>query len=317
MKVWISGAGGMIGSHLAEMLAAEGHEILATFYNPTIDLDEIAHLPTQEVDVTDWTSVLRSLADFAPNAIFHLAAQSYPTVSWQRPVETLRANVIGTAIVFEAVRALGLAPRIVVAGSSAAYGFVEPDEVPILESHALKPLHPYGVSKAATEMLAYQYWANFQVHALSARIFNCTGPRKVGDAASDFVRRAVSLENGRSDAVLLVGNLSAKRALIDVRDLNRALILLLDRGAPGEIYNVSGSTAYAMSQIVDLVLAQCARKDLAVEVDPELLRTTDEKIIWGDTRRLHDATGWRQEIPIERTIADMFTYWRGKKRSFA
>jgi len=69
MKVWISGAGGMIGSHLAEMLAAEGHQILATFYNPTIDLEDIAHLPTQEVDVTDWTSVLRSLADFAPDAI--------------------------------------------------------------------------------------------------------------------------------------------------------------------------------------------------------------------------------------------------------
>src|SRR5262245_20023412 len=232
MRVWISGAGGMIGSHLAEMLATDGHDILATYFTPTIDLDEIAHLPLQEVDVTDWTAVLRSLADFHPDAVFHLAAQSYPTVSWQRPVETMRANVIGTTIVFEAIRALGISPRIVIAGSSAAYGFVEPDEVPVLESHGLKPLHPYGVSKAATEMLAYQYWANYGQHAVAARIFNCTGPRKVGDAASDFVRRAVALETDPRLNVLSVGNLEAKRAIIDVRDLNRALVLLLERGKP-------------------------------------------------------------------------------------
>jgi len=317
MKVWISGAGGMIGSHLAEMLAADGHEVLATHFTPTIDLGEIAHLPLQEVDVTDWTSVLRSLEDFAPDAVFHLAAQSYPIVSWQRPVETLKSNVIGTAIIFEAIRALGISPRIVVAGSSAAYGLVEPAELPVVESHGLKPLHPYGVSKAATEMLAYQYWANYGMHAVAARIFNCTGPRKVGDAASDFVRRAVALETDYRASVLSVGNLSAKRAIIDVRDLNRALTLLMQRGTPGEIYNISGSTAYAVSEIVDLVLTQCARKDVTVAVNPDLLRTTDEKIIWGDAGKLHKATGWRQDIPLERTIADMFAYWRNKKQTSA
>jgi len=314
MKVWISGAGGMIGSHLAEMLAAAGHEILGTYWRPTIDIAEIAHLPLQELDITDGSSLLSSLADFRPDGIFHLAAQSYPTVSWQRPIETLQSNVIGTTMIFEAVRSLKLTPRIILAGSSAAYGFVAPEEVPVSERRALKPLHPYGVSKAAMEMMAYQYWANFKVDAVCVRIFNCTGPRKVGDAASDFVRRAVSLERDGGSSRLLVGNLSTRRALVDVRDLNRALTLLMQRGTPGEVYNVGGDTAYSMSAIAQLVLANSLRRDISVEVDPGLLRTIDEAIIWGDTTRVRDATGWRQDIPIERTIEDMFLYWRGKDR---
>lgn len=183
MKVWITGAGGMMGSHLAEMLLAAGHDVYATYCRPTIDPSDL-QFNGAEVDITDWCSVYDSIATFRPDAVFHLAAQSYPAVSWARPVETLTTNMVGTAIVFEALRRVRPHAKIIVAGSSAEYGFVDPSEVPINERRELRPLHPYGVSKAATDMLAYQYHKSYGMHTVVARIFNCTGPRKVGDALS-------------------------------------------------------------------------------------------------------------------------------------
>ncbi|KBE22522.1 GDP-mannose 4,6-dehydratase Gca [Mycobacterium tuberculosis M2384] len=137
MKVWITGAGGMMGSHLAEMLLAAGHDVYATYCRPTIDPSDL-QFNGAEVDITDWCSVYDSIATFRPDAVFYLAAQSYPAVSWARPVETLTTNMVGTAIVFEALRRVRPHAKIIVAGSSAEYGFVDPSEVPINERRELR-----------------------------------------------------------------------------------------------------------------------------------------------------------------------------------
>ncbi len=312
MKVWITGAGGMMGSHLAEMLQAAGHDVRATYYKPTIDPLELHNFEAVEVDITDWCSVYDSLAAFRPDVVFHLAAQSYPTASWERPVETLTSNVVGTAIVFEALRRLRPDAKVIVAGSSAEYGFVDPSEVPIKERRELRPLHPYGVSKVATDLLACQYHSSYNTHTVVARIFNCTGSRKVGDALSDFVRRCTWLERHPEQHTIRVGNLTTQRTIVDVRDLNRALILLMDKGEAGADYNLGGSVAYEMGHILDQVISACERDDIVPEVDAALLRPTDEKIIFGDCSKLTALTGWQPEIPLSQTIADMFDYWRSK-----
>jgi GDP-4-dehydro-6-deoxy-D-mannose reductase len=302
----------MMGSLLSSALIVAGHDVLASYYKPTIDPADLTDIPLEEVDIRDWCSVYDSLVRFRPDAVFHLAAQSYPAVSWQRPIETLETNVIGTANVLEAVRRLGTNVRVVVAGSSAEYGTIDAERVPIPETAPLLPLHPYGVSKVATDLLAYQYWAGFGLDAVRVRIFNCTGPRKVGDALSDFVRRTVWLERHPQVKVMRVGNLGTQRTIVDVRDLNRGLILLLERGKSGEVYNLGGSTAYSMSAVLSRVL-QCARRnDIVPEVDPKLLRPTDEPIIWADCSKLRAMTGWEPQISLDQTIDDMLCYWRQK-----
>ena len=160
--------------------------------------------------------------------------------------------------------------------------------------------------------LAYQYWAGFGLDAVRVRIFNCTGPRKVGDALSDFVRRIVWLERHPEVNVIRVGNLETRRTIVDVRDLNRGLILLLDRGKSGEVYNLGGPTAYPMSAVLSWVLQRATRSDIVPEVDPKLLRPTDEPIIWADCTKLKLATGWEPAVPLEQTIDDMLSYWRQK-----
>jgi GDP-4-dehydro-6-deoxy-D-mannose reductase len=312
MRIWISGCGGMMGSHLCDALAGAGHVVLATYYKPTVDAADLAALALEEVDIRDWCSVYDSLTHFQPNAVFHLAAQSYPTASWQRPIETLETNIIGTANVLEAVRRLGSDVRVVVAGSSAEYGTVDPQKVPVSEGEPLLPLHPYGVSKVAADLLAYQYWAGSGLDTVRVRIFNCTGPRKTGDALSDFVRRAVWLERHPEVKVIRVGNLATRRTIVDVRDLNRGMILLLDRGKSGEVYNLGGPTAYPMNDILSRVLRCTTRSDIVAEIDPKLLRPTDEPIIWADCTKLKLATGWEPEISLDQTIEDMAAYWRQK-----
>ena len=312
MRIWISGCGGMMGSHLCEALAAAGHEVLASYYKPTVDPADLAGFALEEVDIRDWCSVYDSLTHFRPEAVFHLAAQSYPAASWQRPIETLETNVIGTANVLEAVRRLDSQVRVVIAGSSAEYGATDPRQGPISESAPLLPLHPYGVSKVATDLLAYQYWAGFGLDAVRVRIFNCTGPRKVGDALSDFVRRTVWLVRHNGAYVIRVGNLQTRRTIVDVRDLNRALSLLLERGKSGEVYNLGGATAHPMSTMLSQVLQRATRRDIVAETDPKLLRPTDEPVIWADCSRLKAATGWEPEISLDQTIDDMLSYWRQK-----
>jgi GDP-4-dehydro-6-deoxy-D-mannose reductase len=312
MRIWISGCGGMMGSHLAEMFVAAGHEVRATYYKPTVDWADLRKLPLHEIDIRDWCSVFDSLTAFRPDAIFHLAAQSYPTISWERPCETLETNVIGTANIFEAARRLESRVRIVVACSSAEYGTVDPGRVPITEDFPMLPLHPYGVSKVATDLLAYQYHASYGTDAIRVRIFNCTGPRKCGDVLSDFIRRVVWLERHPEKDEVRVGNLNARRTIVDVRDLNRGLMLLLEGGESGEVYNLGGTTAYTVKDLLSWVLEASSRSGIQPKVDHKLLRPTDEQIIWGDSSKLRAATGWEPVIPIRRTIDDMLEYWRGK-----
>ncbi|MFH1112360.1 MAG: GDP-mannose 4,6-dehydratase [Pseudomonadota bacterium] len=316
MRVLITGIGGMMGSHLTDYLSGQGIRPLGIHYNSTVPLSEIGGRATlEECDVRDALRVLRLIDDFRPQVIYHLAAQSYPSVSWLRPADTLDINIIGTVNVCEAVKlvrrvAPDYDPVILVACSSAEYGAsLTPERTPISEDAPLLPLSPYGVSKVGQDLLAYQYHHCDGLRTIRTRIFNTTGPRKVGDAAGDFTRRVVEVECGKAEC-LRVGNLTTRRAITDVRDLIRALVLLAERGAPGEVYNISGKHVYSMKEVVDLVKT-LAKVPVRVEEDASLLRPTDEPVIFGDSSRLQACTTWEQEIPLERTLSDMLEYWRG------
>lgn len=321
MKILVTGAGGMVGSHMVEVLHKQGEEVIGTYYKPTIDLTEIcSDIKMIECDVRYPQSVEEILIKYQPDQIYHLAAQSYPTVSWDRPYETIETNINGTIAIFEAIKKIRKMftkeydPIVVVACSSAEYGEtlnqLEEDEVYVKETALLQPLHPYGVSKVGQDLISQQYFINDHIRCIRARIFNSTGTRKVNDVTSDFTKRAAIAERtGKYE--LRVGNLSTKRAIMDQRDLVSALMLLANKGTAGEVYNISSEYIYKMSDIVEMIEEQIGHK-LHIKVDPELLRPTDEKIIVGDVTKLKKDTGWYQVIPMKQTIIDMLNYWRHK-----
>lgn len=310
-KVWVTGYGGFMGVHLVDLLETKGEEVLATYFRPTTDLrDSKPRGRVEECDIRDQAKVNTLLQEFQPEKIFHLAAQSYPTVSWEDPWYTIETNVIGTVNIFEAVKRSGLNCKILNACSSAEYGYVTEDEVPVREEHALKPLHPYGVSKASQEMLGYQYYKNFGIPSIAVRIFNTTGPGKVNDVCSDLTKRLVEMTKGiNPEKKLRVGNLDAKRAITDVRDVIRAFDLALDKATMGEAYNLSGEMVYEVREIVDL-LRSLVGFDFETWQDPKLLRPTDEPIIYGSSRKFQKETHWKQVISLENTLKDMLDYWQ-------
>ncbi|MFM2385393.1 MAG: hypothetical protein RL660_150 [Bacteroidota bacterium] len=307
----------MVGSHLAEYYHECGIGVLGTKFNPTIDITDIeGKIDLVQCDVRDAQHVFELINENRPSIIYHLAAQSFPTVSWEKPVETMDINANGTINVFEAIlhvqkQQADYNPVVVVACSSAQYGSsLTPENTPIKEDVQFLPLHPYGVSKVAQDLLTYQYFQNNGLRGIRARIFNTTGTRKINDAVSEFTRRAVQLEKGLINE-FKVGNLASKRALADVRDLVNALVLLAEKGKAGEAYNISGNKVYEMTEVIAHIENILGRK-IATVVDPTLLRSTDEPVIYGDSSRLVAQTGWQQSIPLEKTIADMIEYWRTK-----
>lgn len=320
MTVMVTGAGGMVGSHMVELLHARGENVVGTYYKPTTDITELDRaIRMIECDVRYAPSVEKIIMEYRPEQIYHLAAQSYPTVSWDRPYETLDTNGNGTVAVFEAVKKVrlvdpGYDPMVVVACSSAEYGEtlnqLEGDKVYVQETAQLQPLHPYGVSKVCQDLLSFQYYMNDKIRCIRARIFNSTGTRKVNDVTSDFTKRAILAERS-GDYTLKVGNLDTRRAIMDQRDLVSALMLLAEKGKPGDVYNISSEHVYQMRDIVTMIEKQLGHT-FNIEVDPKLLRPTDERIIVGDVTKLKRDTGWSQKIPMEQTVADMLEYWRKK-----
>lgn len=323
MNILVTGAGGMVGSHMVELLHARGENVIGTYYKPTVDIKELPKdIKMLECDVRYATNVEKIIMQYCPEQIFHLAAQSYPTVSWERPYETIETNINGTIAIFEAIKKVRTLlnskydPMVIVACSSAEYGetlnqLEGKGKIYVKETAELQPLHPYGVSKVGQDLISFQYFMNDQIRCIRARIFNSTGTRKINDVTSDFTYRAVEAEK-TGTYELRVGNLETKRAIMDQRDLIDALILLAERGKPGDVYNISSEYIYQMRDIVTMIERQIGHK-FTIKVDPELLRPTDEKIIVGDVTKLKNDTGWQQKIPMEQTVADMLDYWRNKK----
>lgn len=320
MKVLVTGAGGMVGSHMVELLYKRGNEVVGIWHKNKKNIEQIT-LPIKFVqcDLRYAQGIDELIMDFMPEQIYHLAAQSYPTVSWVSPTETIDVNVNSTINIYEAIKKARkykdskYNPIVIVACSSAEYGETLNQmqglgEVYVKETAQLQPLHPYGVSKVGQDLISFQYFMNDHIRCIRARIFNSTGTRKVNDVTSDFTKRAVEAEK-TSNWELKVGNLDTKRAIMDQRDLVKGLMLLAEKGKAGDVYNISSEYVYQMSDIVKMIEKQVGHK-LEIKVDEKLIRPTDEKIIVGDITKLKEDTGWYQDIRMEQTISDMLDYWR-------
>lgn len=342
-RALITGVTGMAGSHLAEHLLARGDIEVCGTYRWRSRMDNLhdltragklnilqpgvadpetvarfikpAALNLVEVDLLDAWSMRTVIAGLRPDYIFHLAAQSFVPSSWHMPAETMQINTVGQINLFESVRAAGIKPLIHVAGSSEEYGLVLPHEVPMSERNALRPLSPYAVSKVAQELLAWQYFRSYGLRTVVTRGFNHTGPRR-GDyfATSSFAKQIAEIELDSRPPVVMVGDLESKRDWSDVRDTVRGYWLALEKGEPGEVYNVGSGVTRSVGQMLETLLG-FTKVRIDVKTDPARLRPSDVKILWSDCTKFYQQTGWQPQIPFERTMSDLLDYWRAKLRA--
>ena len=316
MKVLITGITGFVGSHLAEYIL-ENHPGVEIYgiRRWRSRMENIEHLISKinvlECNLVDASSVKALVADVKPDKIFHLAAQSFVPSSWNAPAESLTTNILGQLNIFEALRESKLENCWVqIACSSEEYGMVYPDEVPIKETNPLRPLSPYAVSKVGQDYLAYQYFMSFGIKTVRTRGFNHTGPRR-GEVfvESNFAKQAVEIEKKKKPPVMYVGNLEAERDFTDVRDMVRGYWLSLEKGEPGEVYNICTGKAISIQQLLDMVL-KGTKIQIEIKQDPSRLRPSDVPLLRGDCSKFQKATGWEPKIPFQKTLTDIMDYWR-------
>jgi len=305
----VTGAEGFIGSHLARYLQAKGWNVVGTYLpdNHT-SFPKLPRLDFVQCDLRNGQRITQLVNTYQPSHVFHLGAQSLPTVSWANPVATFESNIMGSLYLFEGVRRLKRAPVVVSACSSAEYGRVPASAIPVKEDRPLRPLHPYGISKVCLDLLAREYFLDYKIPAVNVRLFNTTGPGKTNDAPSDFVRQLVAIKKGLQRPVVEVGNLKPRRAFLDVNDTVRAFYLAAMKGKHGESYNVCATRTHKMSEVLQRAIRLSGVK-AEIRPVPRLMRPSDEKIIFGSTAKIRKDLGWKPLRTIDQTLQSMLDYW--------
>ncbi len=313
-KILITGITGFAGAYLAEYILGKKDVKIFGIKRWRSKLDNIAHIKEKitlrECDIKDYSSVEAIIKEVRPDMIFHLAAQSLVPSSWNAPSETISTNLIGELNLFESIRRLGTDPLIHIAGSSEEYGLVKKEEIPIKEDTLLRPLSPYAVSKVGQDLLAYQYHKSYNLKTIRTRAFNHTGPRRPDVfVCSNFASQIAKIEEGIQEPFMYVGNLSAVRDFLDVRDVVRGYWLALEKGEPGEVYNICTGKGYTIREALD-ILRGFARKKFTIKKDESRFRPSDVPALVGDNTKFVKRTGWKPEIPFEKTLEDLLNYWR-------
>jgi len=318
MRALITGITGFVGSHLAEYLLNNQKQIhiygLKRWRSPIENVKHIANeIKFENGDLRDFKSIIRVINEVKPDIIFHLAAQSYVVTSYDAPIDTIETNICGTINLLEAVRFVKIDPIIHICSSSEVYGQVSKDDVPITEDTPFRPASPYAVSKVGEDMAAYQYFVAYGLKTIRTRMFTHTGPRR-GEVfvLSAFCKQIAEIEKGLKKTVVKVGNLDSIRTFLDVRDAVKAYWLLTQKCPPGEVYNIGGDTTMSIGEMLNMLLTMSVVKEIKVEVDPELLRPADVTLQIPCSDKFKKATGWKPEIPFEKTVEDTLNYWREK-----
>lgn len=297
-KALVTGAHGFVGRHLVEHLTAAGDEVIG------IDRSH------DGLDITDAGAVERIMHEVSPTVVYHLAGWADVGGSWKTPVQAFRVNAEGTLNVLAAATEAGV-ERVVAVSSADVYGIVTPDELPLTEDSPLRPVSPYAASKVAADYLGLQAWLGRGLPVLRVRAFNHLGPGQTDKFVAPALASRIARAERDGGEVLTVGDLSPRRDFTDVRDVVRAYRLLMERGKPGEVYNVCSGVDLAVQDLADQLLAQ-ATVPLRFETDPSLLRPVDLPVLRGSHDRLTAATGWEPEISMAQTLTDLLEDWRAR-----
>ena len=314
-KVLITGVNGFVGSHLADLLVAEGYQVFGIAL--TRDLANLSRIKSQIAilhgDIRDSKVVEKFLAEVKPDYLYHLAGSAFVPDADANPKSVYEVNFGGTLNLLEAVRLAGHAPRILIVSSGEVYGYVPEEQLPVKEEYPLKPISPYGVTKACADLLGYQYAINYQMNVIRVRPFNHIGPRQSEQfVCSSFAKQIVEIERGFCEPVLHVGDLEAQRDFTDVRDVVRSYRIVLEKAKGSEVYNIGSSKSWKILDLVRILIGESTVKGIELQQQRVRIRPKDIPIMLCDASKLRAEFGWKPEIPMKQTLRDLLDYWREK-----
>lgn len=304
MRALITGATGFAGPHLIDHCLAEGDELHALVF-PGTELARPDAVTEHPGDVTDRALASEMVSRLKPDVIYHLAGYSSVGRSFGDPIGTWDLNLNGSLALLDAMRAAGSTARAVVITSSEVYGRVPDDALPATEQTPMRPVSPYGASKAAVDLAAGQYRENYGVQAIRVRAFNHIGPGQderfvVPNVAGQIVRA----EAAGDDAVEVhVGNVETRRDFSDVRDMVRAYRLIATEGDPEKVYLPCSGRSVAVRELLEGLVPH-AEIPVSLVSDADLLREGEASDLYGDPSRVRDELGWSPKYSLVETLED-------------
>ena len=311
VRVLITGATGFAGRHLSSFCTAAGHEVHA-LVRPGREDAVAGGVRAHAAGLTDAPALAALLDEVAPDAIAHLAGASSVGRSFAEPAATWEVNLGGTIALLEAMRKTGSAARALIVSSGEIYGRVPVEDLPVTEATLLDPVSPYGASKAAADLAAGQYRAAYGIAAIRLRAFNHVGPGQDPRFVLPNVARQIArAERAGTPVEVTVGNVDTRRDFMDVRDMVRAQLLLLEGGDPDAVYLACTGRSTAVRELIE-GLGALARVPITFRSDAALRREGEQPDLYGSPERLRADTGWSPEIPMETTLADTLDWWRGR-----
>ncbi len=305
-KILITGGTGFVGRHL--LTALQKKEKAAQLHLTSLRAQEIEGATVHALDLTNKVEVEKLIKDLQPEEIYHLASIANVAESFRQPYQVLDNNIRLTLNLLEALRQFSPTSRLLLVSSADIYQVATKEEK-ISEKQDLNPQSPYAVSKTAQDLMAQTYYQSFSLPLVIARPFNHIGPGQGrGFVIADFASEIARVEKDEQINEIKVGNLTAARDFTDVRDIVQAYILLMEKGALGEAYNLGRGETIKIATVLEKLLALSTKK-ITVVTDPEKIRPLDKPFICADNSKV-SALGWQPQIPIEETLSQVLAYWR-------
>lgn len=316
MRVFITGLSGFVGSHLADYIRSniqnvEIHGLVRPGGAPGHLFPATDQLHLHFGDLLDQNSLLKALEECRPDRIFHLAGFSSTHYSFDLPALAVKVNTMGTLNLLQAVRESRLNPTIIIASCGEIYGLAFADELPLKETAIFRPLNPLAVSKAAQDLLGFQFFKSFGLKIIRVRLFDLVGPRQPDFYfLSGVARQIAEIEKKKATPVIKVFNPEVKRDCTDVRDLVRALWLIAEKSEPGEVYNLGSGLAWSRSELVKMMVGLTRAKIVINTEENHSLRFPEPPILLADISRMMKLTGWKPQINLKQSLLDLLNYWR-------
>ncbi|SCL75810.1 GDP-6-deoxy-D-mannose reductase [Methanoculleus chikugoensis] len=319
-SILITGISGFVGGHFTRYLLGKktGYDIHGVsrskpvwdvFQDQALDIHSITFHPC---DLLDSTKINTIIKETQPDLILHLASFSSVAQSWQDPRGAFLNNTNAFLNIIEGVRIQELDSKILSIGSSEEYGIVNASDLPLTEGQRTNPTNPYAIAKVSEEYLSQIYVKGYHLNICCTRSFNHIGPGQRNQfVVSSIAKQFADIAVNRKKPIIKIGAGSIIRDFIDIDDVILAYDTILEKGIPGEVYNVCSGRGYSIQDIVDC-LSRLTQISIEIEQKTDLLRPIDNPILIGSYEKLHRETGWEPTHSIEQSLEKIYNYWYNK-----
>ncbi|MFZ3283123.1 GDP-mannose 4,6-dehydratase [Pseudomonas sp.] len=294
-RLFVTGLSGFVGQHIQSRLASPdaAWELLPA---------------ASRFDLTDPDSLVDQWPQM-PDAVIHLAGQTFVPEAFRDPARTFDINLLGTLNLLQALKARGFQGTFLYVSSGDVYGQVSENDLPITEQQAPCPRNPYAVSKLSAEFLSLQWGLSEGWPVLVARPFNHIGNgQKDSFVIASAARQIIRIKQSLQAPQLEVGDIDVSRDFLDVGDVVSAYFALLEKGQAGQVYNICSGREQSIRSLIEQ-LADLAEVNMQLVQDPARMRRADQRRVCGSHARLTKTTGWMPEITTQQSLRAILSDW--------